>query len=661
MSQVLQKVVFPTSGNPDVLPLFVDADEWTDLRQTVRPNAEAVKHRRGVIPDEVHTTPLRISHVNAVTFVTGRRSIAVPDGDRVSLGTYYNAFPASYWKRWTVIDSVHLRVTTRGAGDVSVYRSNARAVVQTVETAHVDGETTTVFELPLENFLDGGWYWFDLVSRGAGFELVEADWAAPDGVLPPQSGGATVSITTLNRTAYCLALLETIGSDPDTLDVLDEVLVVDQGSDRIRDHERFAHATDALRGRLRLIEQGNVGGSGGFSRGMLETARAGRSAFVLLLDDDVEIEPESIRRAVTFGRYASEPTIVGGHMFDMYDKTKLHAFAEGVDRWNFMWGPITPDRHDFTSSNLRQTTWAHRRIDVDYNGWWMSLIPVSVVERIGLSLPVFIKWDDAEYSLRARAHGVRTVSLPGAFVWHVSWVDKDDSRDWQAFYHARNRLVAALLHSPFEKGGRLPISNFASDLRHLLTLDYSTVSLRQLAYRSVLAGPSALHDELRTRLPEVREAMKEFRESTLLKGAAISDDWPATVYFGDDPAADGTRPAGWSGRRFVAKAVAHHWLTDRQPHTVDHPEAHLPHGTPWWKLIGYDSYLLSNAEGSGVTSHIRDRARYRSLLRSSIRNMLTVRREWARLREEYRRELATITSIDRWSSSLGLDDSEPRR
>ena len=44
----------------------------------------------------------------------------------------------------------------------------------------------------------------------------------------------------------------------------------------------------------------------------------------------------------------------------------------------------------------------HRRIDVDYNGWWMCLIPTSILIReIGLALPVFIKWDDVEYGIRA--------------------------------------------------------------------------------------------------------------------------------------------------------------------------------------------------------------------------------------------------------------------
>lgn len=652
---ILNRVIFPPVDEPDVAPLFLDADEWTELRTEKSPDPRTVKHRRGPVPRVVTTSPLRISHRNAATMITGRRSLAVPVGERVSLGTYYNAFPAGYWRRWTTLTGVRLHVETLGVGDVIVYRSNARGVIQTVATAHVSGSVTSDFDLDFANFLDGGWYWFDLVSRGAELDLVEADWRTLGDESPVTPGGLSIAITTLNRQQYCLDMLATIAADPETVAELDEITVIDQGSQLLRDHRDYPKVAKLLGSTLRVIEQANVGGSGGFSRGMLEALDADRSDFVMLLDDDVAIEPEGIRRAQQFARFCTEPTIVGGHMFDMYDKTTLHAFAEGVDRWSFMWGPLTPDRHDFTSLNLRQTTWMHRRYDVDYNGWWMCLIPVSVVRRIGLSLPVFIKWDDAEYALRASEVGVHTVTLPGAAVWHVSWVDKDDSRDWQAFFHARNRLVAGLLHSPHAKGGRLPISNLANDLRHLLVADYSTVSLRLQAYESILEGPDALHAELQTRLPAVREHMRQYRETVLHRDTAEFADFPTTNYYGEEPNERADRPIG---RRAVIsmlmRSVSRHWFARTPAGATERPWDHVPHGTPWWLLIGLDSYVMSNAEGSGVTWHVRDRRAFRRLLVSSLRRNLRIRLRWNKLAQTYRSSLSTITSPDTWAETLSV-------
>ncbi len=65
--------------------------------------------------------------------------------------------------------------------------------------------------------------------------------------------------------------------------------------------------------------------------------KAGRSKYVLFLDDDIVAEPESILRAVTFADLARRPSIVGGHMFSIYAKAQLHSFGEIINRNRFWW------------------------------------------------------------------------------------------------------------------------------------------------------------------------------------------------------------------------------------------------------------------------------------------------------------------------------------
>ena len=72
---------------------------------------------------------------------------------------------------------------------------------------------------------------------------------------------------------------------------------------------------------------------------MDETVRAGRADYVLLMDDDVKLDPEGILRAVTFADLARRPTIVGGHMFSLYDRSLLHAFAEAIEPAQVVVGP----------------------------------------------------------------------------------------------------------------------------------------------------------------------------------------------------------------------------------------------------------------------------------------------------------------------------------
>ena len=644
---VLQRVVFTEDVDDDARALYLDTATWTSIRR--RPtDLDRFAASRGL--DTGRNTFIRVDDRRSAV-PSGRGSLSVAAGCSVSLATYFNAFPASYWAAWTTVDRVVLRVRTRGDGMITVLRSNARAVIQRVDGASVTGDRVTEFDLPVNKFVDGGWLWFDLTAGDEPLELVSGEWLSPD------RGGdgvetATISITTMNRTSYCVKVLETIAGDRGLDDLIDEVIVVDQGTDALKGAEGFDRVSEALGGRLRLIEQPNLGGSGGFARGMAETVAASRSDHVLLLDDDVVVDPEAIRRAVVFAGVCRTPSIVGGHMFDMYARSTLHAFAEGIRMSPFIWTVLTPWRHDLADHGLRQTPWMHRRFDVDYNGWWMCSIPVSTVRSIGGPMPYFIKWDDAEYSLRAHAAGVPTITLPGAAVWHVSWVDKDDSHDWQAFYHARNRLVTALLHSDRPRGGRLSRAFFADDLKNLLTMDYHTVHMRHEAIRSVFQGPDFLHGDLSRRLPRLRRESASFTE-----GRTITD--PST--FAELTRDAGhivteTRPVGPRGLRFVAwlvRSITRHALAASPRGTDRPPQAHLTHSDATWFVVPqYDSVHITRADGTGVTWHLRDAARFRAMLVRSIRLNIAVRRRWAALSASYRSALPGIVALERWNETF---------
>src|SRR6202008_3350496 len=65
-----------------------------------------------------------------------RGGAAITEGGRVSFGTYFNAFPASYWRRWTTVDSVTLRIRLAGGSKVGVDRGTARGFSPPVESIH---------------------------------------------------------------------------------------------------------------------------------------------------------------------------------------------------------------------------------------------------------------------------------------------------------------------------------------------------------------------------------------------------------------------------------------------------------------------------------------------------------------------------------------------
>jgi galactofuranosylgalactofuranosylrhamnosyl-N-acetylglucosaminyl-diphospho-decaprenol beta-1,5/1,6-galactofuranosyltransferase len=666
--RVLQRVVFPTQGNLDVVPLYVETKTGHGADPSTRGDDD--RSERGKNRQETDETAATVATAvpgeaqSAIRFgvdrpardagdLPGRRGAVVVAGQRVSFGAYFNAFPASYWRRWSTVDEVLLRVRLTGDATVIVYRSTARGHSHPVESLHVDSEEPEDLEirLPLTQFIDGGWYWFDLASGSRDTTLLQAEWAAETDRVA--SGTVSIGITTFNRPDFCVDQLRTLGRTHEVLDVLDQIYLVDQGTDRVEDHEDFAEASKGVADRLQVVAQGNLGGSGGFSRAMDETVSAGDSTYVLLLDDDVVTEPEGILRAVTFADLARRPTIVGGHMFSLYDRSVIHAYGETVGRYSWWWGaaPQTKHGHDFGRRSLRHTPWLHRRVDGDYNGWWMCLIPTETVRECGLALPVFIKWDDAEYGLRAGEAGYPTVSMPGVAVWHVPWHDKNDALDWQAYYHQRNRALAALLHSPYERGGGLVAENFEHQVKHLLSMQYSTAELRLRAIEDLLAGPEHLHREILTKMGELRAVRKDFPDA---QAQTDLESFPPVrrrkpPRRGKDP----QPPTNKVSLLVKAAMGAARQVAPVASFSRRHPQQSVPfQDAEWWLLSNVDSALVSAADGTSAAWYQRDPERFRDLLQRSVTLHAQLLREWPRLREQYREAASDFTSPERWRETF---------
>ncbi|MBT1018582.1 glycosyltransferase family 2 protein [Canibacter sp. lx-72] len=641
MNVILQNVIFPVNMDPDVLPLYADPDTWT-----------MVAHK-----------PVKLTSLASIDNVLSRHSTKITSGKRVSYATYFNAFPASYWQRWTILKTVTLNINLSGTGTVIVYRSNAAGAQQKVSSKVVAGDNREFnFELPLNNFSDGGWYWFDLIANDQDLILNRASWQTTQASV--KKGKISLGMCTFNKSDYCINTLKNIAADKNLTVVIDKILLVDQGTKKVQDEAEFPAVAKQLGSQLRVINQGNLGGSGGYSRAMAETLKLPDTDFLLLLDDDIEFETESALRALQFGRYSREPLIVGGHMFDLHDKPVLHAWAEAVDRKHFIWGPtfVEQHRHNFSVANLRLTPWMHSRLDAEYNGWWMCMIPKQVIADVGLSLPVFIKWDDAEYGLRAAQHGYRTVSMPGVALWHMSWLDKDDTQDWQAYFHTRNRIIAGLIHSPRPKGGRMLQNSYRQDLKKLLNMQYYAVQLSVNALRDVLAGPAHLHEGIDKAMPRARELAKKYSETKVWKPedektpvAAQKRALPIVKTHEDykkNTVRKATKyPKGPALAVFTLKNVVAHLMRDTS--RDEHPEMEFAKiDALWWTVPNYSSVIVGSADGSGKMVYRHNKKHFRRLWIQSYLLTREIDKRWDTLAQQYREALTDITSPEAWQQTF---------
>jgi len=636
---LLQRVILPRTADPQaVRALYVDEQSST-ARQVWRPVSPGQPAAR--VDLTVTVSSLNTRRVRPLS----RTSVRVPAETEVSFASYFNGFPAGYWRRWSTLPTVHLRLALEGSGRLDVYRSKADGTQIHVHGEIVEGSSEVDVELDLTPFEDGGWYWFDLSTEDAELTMVQGGWHAS--VAAPGRAAVTIGMPTFNRPTDCVATLASIGEDTLVRSVVTAVVIPDQGVHKVREQDGFAEAQAALGDRLRIIDQPNIGGSGGYARVMYEALEHTDCEQILYMDDDIVLEPDSILRAVAFSRFARHPMLVGGQMLSSQARSRLHAWGEVVDRQVMRWStaPNTEYDHDFAQDPLRQTPWMHRRADVDYNAWWMCLIPRAVAEHIGLPLPLFIKWDDVEYGLRAGAAGYPTATVPGVGIWHMSFADKDDATDWQSYFHLRNRLVGAAIHGAQDVPRGMLRDSMKHALKHAMSMEYSTLALQEMAIRDFLAGPEALTGKLFTALGEVRARCAEFDDGRVVR----SQDLPPPS-MGQLSAQRMLTPP--TNALTIGATLTKRLLHQLRP--VD-AEAHrrpqlkvAAQDARWFLLSGVDGVTVSTSDGRGVTYRKRDPKVFRSMLSRAVALHVELAREFPRMRQRYRAALPELTSRAGW-------------
>ena len=575
-----------------------------------------------------------------------RRHVRVGAFSRVSTNTYFGRFPASYWQRWTTAREVRFEGRISGAGRVMLRASDTNGVPRTV--AVHDARTEDVrLTATLDRFLDGGGLWIEIVTDDAQLLLHDACWTV---AAPAHPRTTSAVICTFNRADDCVATLQALAGERDALGVLDRILVVDQGTDPVESRAGFADVSRVLGDTLRYLRQPNLGGSGGFTRGLWEIVEDPTTpdTDILFMDDDVRCEPEVAVRLAAFAQYTGHPTIVGAQMLNLLHPTQVLAGAEYARLEDLSNGHVSPGavgESDVTSyfpdgtKNVQD-----RRADAGYAGWWSCLIPAEIPRAMGYPLPFFFQWDDVEYSYRARAHGFPTVTLPGAGLWHADfpWKDWDD---WHRYFNLRNAMITAAMHSAF------PVRHVVGVLgdllgRYLVGMNYGLAATLIRAVEDFLVGPDVLADGGVAATARIREERGRYPETVVHPVERVPGLEPAEmpiVRAGAKPA----RMTAVMAKRAVQQALG------RTPHhhgMVGAGEA------AWWHVSLFDRVAVVDASQAGVRVRRRDPVALRRLASDGARVLWRLARDGDGAAAQWRGALERLTSPAAWDGLFGPRD-----
>lgn len=394
---------------------------------------------------------------------------------RAEFNTWFNLFNIGKWNRNCALSSLALLLEGAGQFEVSVFLALPNYSWERLANEVITLTATRPARLDLSHALDldldEGVLFFELKALSRG-KLTGAQWQTADA--PRRVPQLMLSITTYRREAAVQRTVRRFERHIATSPLAEHIhlTVVDNGQSV--SIPESPHVT--------VIPNENLGGAGGFSRGLL-AARDRGASHCLFMDDDASIHMDSLDRTWWFLAYATDPaTAVAGAMINASHRW---AIWENGAIFDTRCIPLYmgTDLRDPGQSFAMEYATTGPAPDKFYGGWWYFAFPVDKVEH--QPFPFFVRGDDVSFSL---VHDFNIVTLNGVVSFQDSFTDKESPLTW---YLDLRSHMAHHLSLPEMEIGRLRTLKIAVwfFLRNLPRMHYETLSAINLALEDVIRGP----------------------------------------------------------------------------------------------------------------------------------------------------------------------------
>ena len=410
--------------------------------------------------------------------ITIKRNTLVPltkEKIKISFSTYFGAFHIEPWKNFTNIKDIIFSFTLKGKGILRIKYINSfgeEAVILEKEFSYSE-PSNEIVSINLENLQNIGIIYPEFIFTE------NSDWLLRDlayltSKKPEQDITLALIMTTFKKENFVytnINNLKRVLSDKINL------IIIDNGqSIKLTESSPY----------IKIYYNPNYGGTGGFTRGLLEVLKNGKYSHIVLMDDDIVVYPETILRTLKFFEYAQSPIVIGGAMLNLSQKEIINECGALYKNLS-----ITLLKHNLNICNSKHLLKYTDPEYIGYFGWWFFGLPVKVIQKVQLPFPFFIRGDDIEYSYRLRKiyPHINFVSLLGVGVWHEEFYKKDNPVI--DYYINRNGLIFSILYER-EKFNKSIKKVLLSIIKNLLLYKYERVKYILLGIEDFLKGPNFL-------------------------------------------------------------------------------------------------------------------------------------------------------------------------
>lgn len=564
----------------------------------------------------------------------GAHSLTLPAGAGLGLDTFFGAFYEAYWRRYASLGRVALSFRLTGKVRLGFYRrlpgDGAESLLQELDLSG-DGSRVRALlpESPLPREGEGSVFArFTALQEEAALADMRWETAAP----PCRDARLAVVVCAFNRDRHLAAMLP--GLDALRREgLIHNVIVVNNGEPGLEKRLRALLPREAQNMPLLLREQENCGGSGGFTRGLMEARADGNATHALLLDDDIAADPVILRRVPVLLRYIKDNAAIGGFMLDCLKPMWLHNTVTQLRPELLKSVPAVANGDLGLSRNLAPFS---KAVTNDSGGWWCFALPLAALGKTNLPLPFFLHYDDAEFGLRLKREGIESVVWPGVAVWHEPFYRK--ASGWRRYYDLRNMLFLLRYH------GRLKALTatrqiWARMAMNLMQFHYGSAWATVRALEDFLAGPSALAAWDAESHRALMAGAKEWEEPDI----SLDVPLPLASRLGKEPRLAGfwALKAAWRLFKDFARPVN----ANAVPRFVRAARWHI------WVAEGHDALAVPDEEAGVYRVYRRNRKKAWRLLRRFLRAYASflcgAHRRWSPA------ELNALTTPSFWQGRFG--------
>lgn len=378
------------------------------------------------------------------------KGVSVKKGNAITLikntvfstDTYYGSLSIGKWKKYCGIDKIRLHITMQGEAEVVIVQSfldeKRQLSDREILTRKISAAEAKKVEVELPDISEGTVF-FSIRSISDQTIFQRAEYEAE--CCRKREVNLALNVCTFCREKFLLrniwilknAFLE---NDKSPLYGHLKVFITDNG--RTLNMEKLASPD------ISVFYNPNVGGAGGFSRGLLEISRkkdADHITNVIFMDDDIEIIPETLLRTYRMLCILKEEykdAFLAGAMLRQDYK---YIQYENAARWNS--GNCEFINRGLDLRSYRNVVYNETEKQSEYGAWWYCCVPSDIVTPDNLAMPLFIHMDDIEYSLR---NADLIITLNGVAVIHPVGGQKVVSSN--AYYDLRNMMIVNAKYAP---------------------------------------------------------------------------------------------------------------------------------------------------------------------------------------------------------------------